>query len=744
MRNTVLGLMLLAGDGTDKDARAGIEWLERACRQCATTWAPRNRRDASMPNRLAHETSPYLLQHAGNPVDWYAWGDEALAAARDTGRPILLSVGYSACHWCHVMAHECFEDAATAALMNRYFINIKVDREERPDIDQIYQTAHQLIARGPGGWPLTMFLTSDGKPFFGGTYFPKSSRYGRPGFDDLLERVAQVWSAQREEVVAQGDELVRASAATLPARHVDDAANAVDNAGSSERSDALQKTAAQASTGLRDALMQAFDEIHGGFGGAPKFPHPANLDALLRQAVAGHDDAARDAVLLTLRRMAEGGLYDHLGGGFFRYSTDAQWMIPHFEKMLYDNGPLLRLYAQAWQLTGEPLFRHVCATTAAWLMREMQGGDDGYFSSIDADSEGEEGRFYVWQREQVAQQLGAAEFAALASHYGLDARPNFEGHAWHLHVARPLVEVATRLGRPEAECAALIASARARLLALREASARPGRDDKVLTSWNALAIDGMAFAARVFGEPRWAASARSAVDFVRAALWRDGRLLATHKDGRSHLNAYLDDHAFLLGAMLELLQGDVLHVADLQWACALADLLLDQFEDPLEGGFFFTSHDHEALVLRPKSGHDGATASGNGVAALHLQRLGHLIGEPRYLDSAERTMALFASEVARAPHGFGTLVTAMAETLSPPTLVMLTGPAPALVPWRAALAARYLPGALVLQLPDDTSGLPDVLAKPAGAYPQAWVCRGPQCLPPIVDIEPLVAALSQS
>ncbi len=688
-----------------------------------------------MPNRLAHETSPYLQQHAGNPVDWYPWGDEALAMARDTDRPILLSVGYSACHWCHVMAHECFEDAQTAALMNRYFVNIKVDREERPDIDQIYQTAHQLIVRGSGGWPLTMFLTPQGKPFLGGTYFPKRSRYNRPGFDDVLNWVAQLWAAQREQVMAQGDALVAALTATLPARREG------DNAG--DRSDALRETARQAAPGLHDALMPSFDSVHGGFSGAPKFPHPANLEALLRLAVARHDGAARDAVLLTLRRMAEGGLYDQLGGGFCRYSTDAQWMIPHFEKMLYDNGPLLRLYAQAWQLTGEPLWRQVCEETAAWLMREMQASEGGYFSSIDADSQGEEGRFYVWEREQVAKQLGETEFAAFAARYGLDAPPNFEGRAWHLHIARPLPEVAARLGRAEPECAALIASARARLFAVREARVRPGRDHKVLTSWNALAIDGMAFAARVLGEPRWAASARRASDFVHRALWRDGRLLATHKDGRSHLNAYLDDHAYLLGALLQLMQGDLLRADDLQWACALADVLLEQFEDRSEGGFFFTSHDHEALVLRPKSGHDNATASGNGVAALQLQRLGHLIGEPRYLRAAQGTMALFAGELGRAPHGFATLVTAMAEYLWPPTVVTLTGPPPALAPWRAALAERYLPGVLLLQLPDDTSGLPEVLLKPVGARPQAWVCRGPQCLPAITGIDALVGALAE-
>jgi uncharacterized protein YyaL (SSP411 family) len=468
-----------------------------------------------MPNRLARESSPYLQQHASNPVDWHPWGAEALALARSTERPILLSVGYSACHWCHVMAHECFEDGDTAALMNRHFVNIKVDREERPDIDQVYQTAHQLLTRRPGGWPLTMFLTPEGKPFFGGTYFPKRARYNLPGFDELLQRVANVWGTQREQVMAQGDALVRHLADTLPARTAGDDADAGNAAG------ALASTAEEAAAGLRDASMHSFDVVNGGFGGAPKFPQASTLDALLRQAVITGDNAARDAVLLTLRRMAEGGLYDHLGGGFCRYSTDAQWTIPHFEKMLYDNGPLLRLYAQAWQLSGDALYAQVCAGTAAWLMREMQMGEGGYCSSLDADSEGEEGRFYVWQRDEVAQHLGADEFAAFAAHYGLDAAPNFEGHAWHLHVKVPLADVASRLGRPPVECEALIASARAHLFAVREARVRPGRDDKVLTAWNALAIDGMAFGASRVGQTRRGARSTSFVPRcgATAACW---------------------------------------------------------------------------------------------------------------------------------------------------------------------------------------------------------------------------------
>ncbi len=686
-----------------------------------------NLAEATMPNRLARESSPYLQQHAGNSVDWFAWGAEALALARNTGRPILLSVGYSACHWCHVMAHECFEDDETAALKNLHFVNIKVDREERPDIDQIYQTAHQWLARRPGGWPLTMFLTPEGKPFFGGTYFPKRSRHDLPGFDELLRRVAEAWRAQRETLIAHGDALVLHLAGTLPTPHDGDPGGT------------LASTATHAATRLRDAAMDSFDAVNGGFGSAPKFPQASMLDTLLRHAQATGDDAARDAVLLTLRRMAEGGLYDHLGGGFCRYSTDARWTIPHFEKMLYDNGPLLRLYAQGWQLSGDPLYAQVCEGTAAWLMREMQSHDGGYFSSLDADAGGEEGRFYVWQRDEVARALGTDEFAAFAARYGLDTAPNFEGRAWHLNAALPLAEVAIRLGRTSAECEALIAGARARLFALREARVRPGRDSKVLTAWNALAIDGMAFAARVFGEPRWAESARRALDFVVAALWRDGRLLAT--DGPSHLNAYLDDHAFLLAAMLELMQGEPLRVADLRFACALADLMVDQFEDARDGGFYFTCHDHEALVLRPKSGHDGALASGNGMAAMQLQRLGHLIGEPRYLEAARRTLALFAGEAMRVPQGFATLVAALSEYRSPPALVVLTGPCAATCAWRAGLAGRYLPGVMALQLPEDTAELPATLAKSVAAHPQAWVCRGSQCLPPIADIETLLNAL---
>lgn len=709
-----------------------------------------------MPNRLANETSPYLLQHADNPVDWYPWGEEALALARSSGRPILLSIGYSACHWCHVMAHESFEDPETAALMNRHFVNIKVDREERPDIDQIYQTAHQLLQERRGGWPLTMFLTPDGKPFFGGTYFPKTPRYRLPGFDQLLQRVADLWSEEPEKLASHGEVVVRHLADTVPVC-----------GGMGGDAATLERIAGEAGIGLRTLLMKAFDGIDGGFGAAPKFPQPPTLGALLRLGVgvggdaaggrktgaaaagdaavdtAAADAAAAEAVLFTLRRMADGGLQDHLGGGFCRYSTDTQWAIPHFEKMLYDNGTLLKLYAQAWQLTGDPLYRSVCEQTAGWLMREMQAEAGGYFSSIDADSEGEEGRFYVWQKDEVAAQLDDADFAVFAHYYGLDRAANFEGQSWHLCVSASLQEAAQQAGMEVAEAEAALARARQRLFDVRERRVHPGRDDKILTSWNALAIEGMAFAGRVLAHPEWVASARRAMSFVRTEMWHGGRLLATHKDGRSHLNAYLDDYAFLLAAQLELMQSDMLTPEELQFATALADALLEHFEDSQDGGFYFTSHDHEAMILRSKTGHDGAMASGNGTAALHLQRLGHMVGDERYLQAARRTMELFAPDVEQAPAAFPTLILAMTEFAQPPSLAIVSGTGPEAAGWHAELSQRYLPQASILRV-GNGAGLPDMLGRPVADGAKIWVCRGTHCLPPVDSAAKAAAELGSS
>jgi uncharacterized protein YyaL (SSP411 family) len=661
-----------------------------------------------MPNRLANETSPYLQQHAANPVDWYPWGAEALERARREDKPVLLSVGYSACHWCHVMAHESFEDPDVAAAMNRLFVNVKVDREERPDIDQIYQTAHQMLAQRPGGWPLTMFLSPDGTPFFGGTYFPKTSRYGLPGFADLLERIAAIWREKRADIGQQNAQLRSALARTVPS-------------GGGHRS---EFDAAPIKAAL-DSLRENFDPRFGGFGGAPKFPHPTDLELCLRAWAKNGDRMALDMARITLARMCDGGIYDQLGGGFCRYSVDAQWAIPHFEKMLYDNGPLLGLLADAWLATGEARFARCAEETAGWIMREMQSPEGGYYSSLDADSEHEEGKFYVWDREEVQQLLDEQEYAVMAAHYGLDDSPNFEHRYWHLHVASPL----------GADGGTLLASARAKLLAAREKRVRPGRDEKVLVSWNSLAIRGMAHAGRVFGQPAWLESAGRALEFIRAHMWRNGRLLATYKDGRAHLNAYLDDYAFLIAALIELQQARF-SLAELEFAEELAETLLDQFEDREAGGFYFTARDHERLIHRPKPGHDSATPSGNGVAAWALGRLAALTGEDRYARAAERTLELYLPTMRDHPAGFGAMALALEEAVVPPTLLVLRGEPNTLAYWSAQLAREFLPDAQVAAIPNGVSGLPPVLDKPQRPEPvNGWLCQGVTCLPPMSDLE---------
>ncbi|MBM3356561.1 MAG: thioredoxin domain-containing protein [Betaproteobacteria bacterium] len=677
-----------------------------------------------MTNRLATQTSPYLQQHADNPVDWQPWDGKALELARARDKPILLSIGYSACHWCHVMAHESFEDPEVAAAMNEHFINIKVDREERPDLDQIYQTAHQMLTQRSGGWPLTMFLAPDGTPFFGGTYFPKHPRYGMPGFLELLPRIAEAYRDKRAEIAKQNAALLDALSQTLPAP-------------AAER--AMKRGPLDAA--VRE-LAQVFDDVYGGIGHAPKFPHPFELAFCLRRHAAEGGELRLAIPRLTLTRMAEGGIYDQLGGGFCRYSVDQYWSIPHFEKMLYDNAALLALYSDAWLATRQPLFKQVVAETAQWVLREMQSPAGGYYSALDADSEHEEGKFYVWAPQEVKGLVSADECAVLEPHYGLDGPPNFEGKSWNLRVMKPLAFVAKKLDVPLAECEARLGSARAKLLAAREKRVRPGRDEKALASWNALMVRGMARAARVFDESTWLESARRAADFVRSTMWRDGRLYATHKDGVAHLNAYLDDHAFLLDALLELMQTDF-RPDDLRFATELAELLLAQFEDREAGGFFFVSHDHERLIHRAKPGNDGPTPSGNGIAAAALGRLGHLVGEPRYLDATERTLKLFYPALERQPSAFVTIATALDEYLEPPQIVILRGAGVEVAEWQRALARTYRPATIVLAPARGTGDLPAALDKPAPADGvNAWVCRGVTCLPPITSLPELERVLA--
>ncbi|HZW24828.1 MAG TPA: thioredoxin domain-containing protein [Gallionella sp.] len=675
-----------------------------------------------MANHLAQETSPYLQQHANNPVDWHAWNPETLRLAREQDKPILLSIGYSACHWCHVMAHESFEDEETAALMNRYFINIKVDREERPDLDHIYQNAHYLLTQRGGGWPLTMFLEPDGTPFFGGTYFPKQARYNLPSFADVLHRVAQVYAENRKELAAQGRQLAVALAGLQPAPGKESSLN---------------------DTPIEQALRQLderFDRVNGGFGDAPKFLHPAELNLLLRCGHETSDEFALHMAHHTLQHMAQGGVYDQLGGGFCRYSVDGEWSIPHFEKMLYDNGLMLGLYSTAWQKYREPLFAHVVEQTAGWAMREMQSPEGGYYSSLDADSEHEEGKFYLWQIVEVRQLLTEEEYEIAKVYYGIQWPPNFEERAWNPRVrATPEFVAHYQQATPE-QAEAMIETVRKKLFEAREKRVHPGRDEKILGSWNGLMIAGMARAARVFDRPDWLHSAQCAMDFVRANLWRDDMLLATTRNGKAHLNAYLDDHAFLLNAALELLQA-AFRKTDLEFAVQLADALLERFEDRQDGGFFFTSHGHEALIQRNKTGQDDATPSGNGIAAQALLHLSLLTGNEKYREAAERCVKLFFPAMRRAASNHCSLCAALAELLQPPGLLVLRGKEA--TTWQAALQQRYLPDVMTIVLDNEMAGLPEALDKPLREQTTAWLCRGTQCLPPVDNPDELLKQLSE-
>ena len=674
-----------------------------------------------MTNRLALETSPYLQQHADNPVDWYPWGNEALQLAREQNKPILLSIGYSACHWCHVMAHESFEDAEVAAVMNQHFINIKVDREERPDLDHIYQNAHYMLTERNGGWPLTLFLTPDQIPFIGGTYFPKQARHNLPGFITLMQRVVELYHTRHEDIVNQNMSLLQAFDTSLPVS-----------------TDQIHFSSAALDTAC-NTLHLSFDTIHGGFGKAPKFPHPTDIEFLLRDAVRSGDTNARHMALHSLRKMADGGIYDQLGGGFCRYSVDARWQIPHFEKMLYDNGPLLSLYTDAYILTRETAIKHTVQGIAGWVMREMQAPQGGYYSSLDADSEHEEGKYYVWTPKQVASLLSVEEYAIAEAYYGLDQPPNFEHKYWNLIVAQPLTTIAAVRELPVAQAEQLLASAQKKLFATRASRVRPGRDEKVLVSWNALMIKGMAHAGRMLNEPIWITSAQHAVDFIHTSMWKNGRLLATYKDGKAHLNPYLDDYAFMLDALLELMQT-AFRQTDLDFARALADVLLEQFEDRQAGGFYFTSHDHEQLIHRPKPNHDSAMPSGNGIAAFALQRLGYVLGETRYLDAAERALVRYYPALSQHPGGYSSLLMTLQERLAPPQIIILRSQLGQSDAWRGQLLQHYGPDKLILTLEGELAELPEALAKPLTQNISAWICQGTQCLPPIDDAQALMDA----
>ena len=657
-----------------------------------------------MANALAGETSPYLLQHQHNPVDWQPWGEPALSRAKELDRPLLVSIGYSACHWCHVMERECFEDPEIASLMNERFVCVKVDREERPDVDAIYMDAVHAMT-GSGGWPLNVFITPEQVPFYAGTYFPPAPRHGIPSWPQVIVGVANAWEQQRDEIRAQSEAMVArlSGAALLTASEQTPGADVLD--------DAVER------------LRATFDSMHGGWGDAPKFPSASAIELLMRRGELA-------MALQTLRSMASGGINDQIGGGFARYSVDASWTVPHFEKMLYDNALLARAYLHGWQLSGDPILLRTAEETLDWVLREMTGPEGGFYSALDADSEGVEGKFYVWSLDELHDVLGDDAEVALAW-FGASVRGNFEG--------KNILE--SRGVEPPPEVRARI---RAALLAAREPRVRPGLDDKRLTAWNALMISALAEAGAVLERDDYLAAARRAAAFVLDELRdADGRLLRTYNAGQAKLNAYLEDHAYLLEALLTLYEATF----EARWFAAaveLADTILDRFADPDGGGFFQTSSDHEQLVARRKELEDNPIPSGASSAAFGLLRLGALTGEARYEEHAAGVLRLAADLARRFPQGFGHLLQALDFHLATTREVALVGD-------DTRALERVVRGAfrphLVLAGGDgsDSGGVPLLEGRtPLGGRAAAYVCEGFTCKQPVSDPGELEALLTAS
>jgi uncharacterized protein YyaL (SSP411 family) len=657
-----------------------------------------------MANRLAQETSPYLLQHKDNPVDWHPWGAEALERAREEDRPILLSVGYSACHWCHVMERESFEDPATAAYMNEHFVPVKVDREERPDVDAIYMEAVQAIS-GHGGWPMTVFLDPEGVPFYGGTYFPPDDSRGMPSFRMVMEAVVHAYETQREEIRE------RAPGVRAQLGAIGEVEPRPELPGPAELEEAVRR------------LLGAADRRNGGFGGAPKFPPASSLELLLARGETQH-------VELTLDKMLAGGIYDQLGGGFARYAVDAIWLVPHFEKMLYDNALLARAYLHGWQQLGHQRYRRVCEETLDWMLREMRGPEGGFYSALDADSEGQEGKFYVWTRAQIREVLAAdpncIKFSTnmmenLMQFWGVTDAGNFEG-ANVLHLA---------LGASAEEPEGLDEARRA-LFEARSQRVWPGLDDKRLTSWNALAIAALADAGAALGREDYLAAARECAAFLLEHLRDgDGNLLRTYKDGRAHLNAYLEDHAFLLEALLALYEATL----EERWfteARALADIMIERFGDPERGGFYSTSSDHEELIARRKEVGDHPIPSGNSSAAMGLLRLAALTGEQRYEEAGTAIFALFGKPAVEHPDAFAHMLRALDFHLSPTHEVALIGDD--LNELAAVLREKSRPHLVLAGGREGTTEPPLLEGRTTvDGRPAAYVCQNFTCRLPVTD-----------
>jgi uncharacterized protein len=692
-------------------------------------------------NRLALETSPYLLQHAGNPVDWYPWGEEAFAKARETGKPILLSIGYSSCHWCHVMEHESFENDSTAAVMNEHFVCIKVDREERPDVDEIYMTAMQMMGLG-GGWPLNVFLTPDRVPFYGGTYFPPDNRYGRPSWTDVLTRVSDLWRDRRDDIVAQGSQILEA----LDRNAQPPAADAMPGV-------ALLQEAV-------DGLLGSFDDVNGGFGGAPKFPRVPALELALVWHARHGDARLLRMVELSLHKMADGGIHDQLGGGFHRYSTDERWLVPHFEKMLYDNAQLARIYTEAYQVTGDPYYEAIARKTLDYVLNEMTEESGAFRSATDADSDGHEGIYFVWTKPEIEELLGDDAPLFLRA-YGVTEKGNFvdphnpresgEPGMNVLYVARTAEQLAAEDGRDVADVEARLAAAREALLERRAKRTYPGMDDKVLTAWNGLMIGAMAYAGRALDEPRYVEAAWVAADFLQNEMrGEDGRMLRTYRLGEARIDAFLEDYAYLADASLDLYEATF----DLRWfefATELADGMNAWFGDAEGGGWYHTAEGTETLVTRTRTGFDNATPSPNGTAAQVMARLAAITGRAPYREAAEMAVKRFDALLRHQPGGAVSLLRALDRLLHEDGEIVFAGNATTANMQRLIRPVHraYLPGTvLALRSPDHPEAeelIPMLEGKMLVKNREAvYVCRNFACQAPVTtvaEVERAVAGL---
>lgn len=725
---------LMTGCGRSADdaptSRAGGAEHEDAARPAAHSVPA----VAGAANRLASESSPYLLQHAHNPVDWYAWGTEAFAQARESGKPIFLSIGYSACHWCHVMAHESFEDEEAARILNRHFISVKVDREERPDVDRIYMNAVQMLT-GAGGWPLSVFLTPELKPFYGGTYFPPTDRFGRPGFKRLLTTIADAWETRRDEVLRSAGSVtdaLRRSSAPDPASAADLETADLDRAVSD--------------------FSSVFDSSWGGFGRAPKFPPSGGLAFLLRQYRHSGNERALAMSTLTLDRMAFGGMYDQLGGGFHRYSVDREWLVPHFEKMLYDNALLAQVYLDAFLVTGKPLYRRIVVETLDYVLRDMTAPQGGFFSAEDADSEGVEGKFTVWSQQEIRDTLGATESPLVEEHYGVSEAGNFEG-ANILHVAVPAAELAAAHGVSVPVLRERLQASRSKLLAARSTRVRPGLDDKILASWNGLMISAFAKAGRALGAPRFLAAGCRAATFMAEHMIDGANLWHTHRAGESKVPGYLDDYAFAANGFLDLYESTF----DARWlelSVALCEQMRQLFGDEKEHGFFYTCSRHTDLLVRDKTYHDGAVPAGNSIAAALLLRLGEALDRDEYREEAAALLKAAGGWVKRQPQGAGHLLVAADLHLRRPRTLVVVGRrgAPDTASLLAAVQGAFDPYTVCLFVDPGAAAdtgrfvqtIPTLQARTTqGGKATAYVCRDFVCQPPVTDAAALGELLAR-